>query len=79
MTIPYAAFDAMFDKLGHTLHEYDGLAEALYKHELAKTSKAAPIKERPRFAFGFRTSLQPRSVVQPVSLGIVLRKPANGS
>jgi hypothetical protein len=75
-TIPAAAFDDMFKRFGHTLYEYDGLAEALYAHE-QETKKAAPVKERPRVAFGFRMSLPPRRVVQPVAVGALFRKPAN--
>lgn len=76
MSVPAADLDEMFERLGHALYEYDGLAEALYAHE-RETTKAAPMKERPRFVFGVKMSLASRSVVQPVRLGIVLRKAAN--
>ncbi len=79
MTIPSDIYDDLHARFGHTLAEYDGLAEALYEHEQRKTTKAAPVRERPRFVFGIRTSLPPRRVVQPARVGVVLRKPANGS
>lgn len=78
MNIPDAAFDAMFDRLGHTLNEYDGLAEALYAHEQAK-KKTAPARERPSFTFSVRMTLPPRCVLGQVCVGVVLRTPANRS
>ena len=77
MTIPADALADLHDRFGHVLSEYDGLAEALYEHEQLKTTKADPEPERPRFPFGYRTSLSPRRVVEPVRLGVVLGQPAN--
>lgn len=76
MTIPADALADLHDRFGHVLSEYDGLADALYAYEQDK-KKAAPMKERPRFAFGVLMSLPTRRVVQPVHLGIVRRKAAN--
>lgn len=76
MTIPADALADLHDRFGHVLSEYDGLADALYAYEQDK-KKAAPMKERPRFAFGVKMSLATRSVVQPARLGIVRRKAAN--
>lgn len=76
MTIPDVALAKLHDRYGHVLSEYDGLAEAIYEHE-QKMTKAAPSKERPRFAFGFEMSSSARSVVQRVDVGIVLQRPAN--
>lgn len=80
MTIPDAALADLHDRFGHALAEYDGLSEALYEHEQRKKTKAAPVRERPRFVFGIRTSLPARRVVKPVRVGgVILGKPANGS
>jgi hypothetical protein len=82
MTIPDAAFADMFERLGHTLHEYDGLAEALYGRELAKTKEAAPMKERPLFQSGVVMSSATGHwgvVDRTRGFRTVLSKPANRS
>lgn len=78
MTIPLDVRADLHERYGHALAEYDGLTEALFDHELSKTKKAAPSKERPRF-FSVRMSLPPRSVVERACVGVVLRKPANSA
>lgn len=77
ITIPHAALADLHERFGHLLSEYDGLAEAIYEHDLVKTTKAAPVKERPQMFPGVRMSLPAGRVVQPVRVGVVLRKPAN--
>lgn len=79
MTIPDDALAELHDRFGHTLAEYDGLAEALYEQEFVKTTKAAPIEVRPRILPGVRMFLPTRGEVYAVGAGLVLQPPANGS
>ena len=77
--IPDTALAKLHVRFGHVLSEYDGLAEALYEQELAKTTKAAPVEVRLRILPGVWMSLPTRGEVYPVGVGIVLQAPANSS